>query len=99
MIEHGSLPGKLSSLLFVLAMTGQASGPSPKNTIYRGSYTNYDYGYEILLPDNLPAKGSVPPNPNHGVRIDQNGGRGSYIVTDAHYSGETSLQGLVRSEE
>jgi hypothetical protein len=84
--------------LFLLATTGQANGPSSKYTTYRGSYTNYDYGYKLLLPDNLWAKGKVPPNPNHGVRIDLNGG-GSYIVSDAMYPEETSLPDVVRSEE
>jgi hypothetical protein len=90
---------RLFSLLFVFGMAGQDNGPSSKYTLYRGSYTNRDYGYEILLPDNLPAKGSVPPNPNHGVRIDLKGGGGSYIATDANYPEETLLQDVVRSEE
>jgi len=38
-------------------------------TIWRGRYTNCDYGYYVLLPAGMVAHGSHAPAPNHGFLV------------------------------
>jgi hypothetical protein len=42
---------------------------TPKETIWRGRYTNCDMGYAVDLPEGVIAHSDLPPSPNHGFLI------------------------------
>lgn len=75
--------------------------------LWRHRYSNCDYGMFVLLPANVVAHGTLPPNPNHGVAIRLPGvdstseidvaRTGRYIWVNAEYnaSDDSSREGTL----
>ena len=70
------------SILLVLGIMGSVP-PSGAGVIYRGHYSNVDYGFEITIPPGFTGQGAAPGAPNHGFVIQTKDG--STILVEARY--------------
>lgn len=78
-------------------------------TIYRGRYSNCDYGYFVLLPDTAIGHGSKSPGSNHGIginlsapsdtqRISEDAKRSVWISNNYNAAGLSSLTSIADQE-
>jgi hypothetical protein len=68
----------------IFGFTGRAVAQASVNSSDRPIYHNFPYGYVVKLPPDITYTLTVPPNPNRGIGVDQQGANKLWV--DASYT-------------